>query len=133
MGLGTCIGCVAALYYDTFAPRLSAKHPTKKPEYMRLPIACLAAPFFVVSLLWLGWTAKKEMHFAVPLTALLPYGFAYQLIFVAMINVSGACRRLSFPPISTVGLQKKEKKRQNIHFSCGGSTRTCGGSTDTHT
>ncbi|KAK1835892.1 major facilitator superfamily domain-containing protein [Podospora conica] len=86
IGLGTGLGCIAALYYDTLAPRLSAKHPAKKPEYLRLPLACAAAPFFVVSLLWLGWTSRKDIHFMVPLTALLPYGFAYQMIFVAMIN-----------------------------------------------
>ncbi|KAK0754875.1 major facilitator superfamily domain-containing protein [Schizothecium vesticola] len=86
MGLGTCFGCIAALYYDTIAPRLSAKHPAKKPEYLRLPLACAAAPFFVVSLLWLGWTSRKDIHLMVPLAALLPYGFAYQMIFVAMIN-----------------------------------------------
>lgn len=90
VGLGTGVGCVAALYYDTIAPRLSAKHPAKKPEYLRLPLACAAAPFFVVSLLWLGWTSRKDINLMVPLAALLPYGFAYQLIFVAMINVSGA-------------------------------------------
>jgi hypothetical protein len=98
VGLGTCFGCIAALYYDTIAPRLSAKHPAKKPEYLRLPLACAAAPFFVVSLLWLGWTSRKDIHLMVPLAALLPYGFAYQLIFVAMINVSGAPTPFSFPP-----------------------------------
>lgn len=87
MGLGTFIGCFAALYYDRFAPMLTAKYPTKKPECLRLPVACAGGPPFVISLLWLGWAASSGMHWSVPWLALLPYGFAYQLIFVAMINV----------------------------------------------
>lgn len=93
MGLGAVFGCIAA-YYDTIAPRLSEKYPAKKQEYLRLPLACAAAPFFAGSLLWLGWASRKDIHLMVPLASLLPHGFASQLIFVAMINVSGATQHL---------------------------------------
>ncbi len=88
VGIGTFAGCFSALCYDSIAPRVSAKHPTKKPEYLRLPPACVSGLPFFISLMWLGWAAKSDIHWMVPLAALVPYGFAYQLIFVAMINVS---------------------------------------------
>ncbi|KAK1756958.1 major facilitator superfamily domain-containing protein [Echria macrotheca] len=86
MAIGTFIGCFAALSYDKIAPTITAKHPAKRPEYLRLPIACAGGPPFVISLLWLGWASSPKVPWAVPWLALLPYGFAYQLIFVAMIN-----------------------------------------------
>ncbi|KAK0619361.1 major facilitator superfamily domain-containing protein [Immersiella caudata] len=85
-GLGTFIGTGVALWYATFAPSVTAKHPNKKAEYLRLPMACVGGPPFVISLLWLGWSSSSQIHWSVPLMAMLPYGSAYLLIFVAMIN-----------------------------------------------
>ncbi|KAK3366149.1 major facilitator superfamily domain-containing protein [Lasiosphaeria ovina] len=86
MAIGTVSGCLFSLWYDNIGPRLGAKHPDKRAEYLRLPLACVGGPIFVISLLWLGWTATASVHWFVPLSALIPYGFAYQVIFVAMIN-----------------------------------------------
>ncbi|KAK0652851.1 major facilitator superfamily domain-containing protein [Cercophora newfieldiana] len=86
MGLGTFIGAGVALWYATFAPSVSAKHPKKREEYLRLPMACVGGPPFVLSLLWLGWSSSPDIHWSVPLLSMLPYGSAYLLIFVAMIN-----------------------------------------------
>jgi hypothetical protein len=88
VGPGTFIGVGVALWYANFAAEVSAKHPSKKAEYLRLPMACFGGPPFVLSLLWLGWSSSPHIHWSVPLMALLPYGSAYLLIFVAMINVS---------------------------------------------
>ncbi|KAK0720300.1 major facilitator superfamily domain-containing protein [Lasiosphaeris hirsuta] len=86
MGLGTFAACFAFLWYDSIAPSISAKHPEKKAEYLRLPVACASGPAFVVSILWLGWASKPDVPWIVPLLAMVPYGFAYQLIYTAMIN-----------------------------------------------
>ncbi|KAK0636397.1 major facilitator superfamily domain-containing protein [Bombardia bombarda] len=86
MGLGTICACCVIVWYDGVAPRLSDRHPTKKPEYLRLPVACAGGPAFVVALLWLGWSARPEVHWVVPLLATIPYGFAYNMIFTSMIN-----------------------------------------------
>jgi hypothetical protein len=42
----------------------------------------------VVSLLWLGWASREDVHWVVPLMAVVPFGLAYQVIFAAMLNVS---------------------------------------------
>ncbi|GAB1314811.1 Polyamine transporter 4 [Madurella fahalii] len=86
MGFGTFIGCFICWWCDDFTLRLSAKHPNKREEYLRLPLACAAGPMFVVSMLWLGWSARPDVHWLVPLMATIPYGLAYHLIFVVMIN-----------------------------------------------
>ena len=88
VGLGTVTACCVAVWFDGYAPRLAAKHPEKRAEYLRLPIACVGSPIFVVALLWLGWSSTPQVHWVVPLLATIPYGFAYQLIWTAMINVS---------------------------------------------
>ena len=74
------------IWYDRHAPRLTAKYPNKYAEVLRLPPACAGGPCFVVALLWLGWASKPEIPWIVPLLATIPYGFAYQSIFMAMIN-----------------------------------------------
>ncbi|CAK3860988.1 Polyamine transporter 3 [Lecanosticta acicola] len=58
----------------------------QKEEYVRLPIACLGAPLFAISLFWLGWTAKPEIHWIVPTLSALPFGIGFLLIFMALIN-----------------------------------------------
>lgn len=60
---------------------------TRREEYRRLPLACLGGPLFVVSLFWLGWTAKPgSIPYAVPALAGVPFGMGFQLIFMALLN-----------------------------------------------
>ncbi len=40
----------------------------------------------VVSLFWLGWTARPEIHWIVPVLSALPFGVGFLLIFMALIN-----------------------------------------------
>ncbi|KAH6641358.1 hypothetical protein F5144DRAFT_483102 [Chaetomium tenue] len=86
MGLGTAIGSCLFVWYDGVAPRLSAKHPTKREEYLRLPLVCAGGPVYVAAMLWLGWTARADVHWMVPLSAMIPYGLAYHLIYVGIVN-----------------------------------------------
>ena len=88
MGFGTFLACLVCLWYDSIAPGLSARHANKREEYLRLPLACAGGLIFIVSMLWLGWSARPNIHWTVPLAATIPYGLAYHLIFVAMINAS---------------------------------------------
>ncbi|KAK3948435.1 major facilitator superfamily domain-containing protein [Pseudoneurospora amorphoporcata] len=98
MGLGTIIACFVVVWYDSYGPKLAARYPAdRKSEYLRLPVACVGGPIFVISLLWLGWTSRQSVHWAVPLVAYVPYGFAYHMIFTAMINyVADAYSPLNF-------------------------------------
>ncbi|EAQ86123.1 hypothetical protein CHGG_07376 [Chaetomium globosum CBS 148.51] len=86
MGLGTVIGSCLFVWYDGVAPRLSAKHPTQREEYLRLPLVCAGGPVYVAAMLWLGWTARADIHWMVPLSAMVPYGLAYHLIYVGIVN-----------------------------------------------
>jgi hypothetical protein len=40
-------------------------------------------------MLWLGWSARADIHWLVPLASMVPYGVAYHLIYVAIVNVWG--------------------------------------------
>lgn len=40
----------------------------------------------VVSLFWLGWGARPDVHWIVPTLAALPFGIGFLLIFMALIN-----------------------------------------------
>lgn len=105
MGLGTAIGSCLFVWYDGVAPRLSAKHPTKREEYLRLPLVCAGGPLYVAAMLWLGWTAREDIHWMVPLSAMVPYGLAYHLIYVGIVNVSCPSSFLCHPfPLFTLSL-----------------------------
>ncbi len=40
----------------------------------------------VISLLWLGWTARSDVHWAVPVLSALPFGIGFLMIFMSLIN-----------------------------------------------
>ena len=86
------VGAVIALgifiYYDGVLER--AKKANKVwssiEEYRRLPLACLGGPLYVISLFWLGWSSSASVHWIVPILAGLPFGIAFLLIFMALLN-----------------------------------------------
>lgn len=86
------VGAVIALgifvYYDHVLQRAKKanKHWASIEEYRRLPLACLGGPLFVVSLFWLGWSANAKVHWIVPMLAGLPFGIAFMLVFMALLN-----------------------------------------------
>ncbi|KAI3393177.1 hypothetical protein diail_4633 [Diaporthe ilicicola] len=86
MFAGSLLSNMLGYFYDSFAQGLVRRHPNKHAEYLRLPLACIGGPAFVVALFWLGWTSRESIHWIVPLLSMIPYGFAYQCIFMAMIN-----------------------------------------------
>lgn len=55
-------------------------------EMRRLPLACIAGPFFVISAFWLGWTARADIHWAVPCMAGVLFGMGYLCLFMALLN-----------------------------------------------
>ena len=76
------------LYYDGVLQR--AKKDEKPwagvEEYRRLPLALLGGPLYVISLFWLGWTAREDIHWIVPVLAGIPFGMGFQLTFMALLN-----------------------------------------------
>ncbi|KAK0673511.1 putative polyamine transporter [Cercophora samala] len=85
-------GCLLALpiffVYDSILRSAMAKNKawTRQEEYRRLPLACIGGPMFVISLFWLGWTAKEGVHFFVPMLAGVPFGVGFMCIFQALLN-----------------------------------------------
>lgn len=76
-------GALAAMpvwwWYDGFLRRAQARDEpwTHQEEYRRLPMACLGGPLFVISLFWLGWTAREDIHWAVPMVSGVPFGLGF--------------------------------------------------------
>jgi MFS family permease len=74
------------LHHRQIENQLSTKQ--QKPnaaEYYRLPLACLGGPFFVISLFWLGWSARKDVSFAVPMLAGIPFGMGFMCTFISLL------------------------------------------------
>ncbi|KAL2429125.1 Polyamine transporter 3 [Exophiala dermatitidis] len=88
IGVGAAFTGPVLVCYDTMFER-ARKRGTAwalSEELHRLPIACLGGPFVIISLFWLGWTARQSIHWAVPCMSGLFFGFGYLLIFTALTN-----------------------------------------------
>jgi len=88
IGAGALISIPIFMLYDTYLARARRQHKswTAREESRRLPLAFLGGPLFVVSLFWLGFSAKPSVHFVVPMLAGLPFGCGFMLIFMALLN-----------------------------------------------
>ncbi|KAG8411086.1 hypothetical protein J3458_016197 [Metarhizium acridum] len=65
----------------------AGKQWTRREVYRRLPIACFAAPWLVISSFWVGWTAwPGSIAPIVPMIGGLFFGLGSQLLYIAMIN-----------------------------------------------
>jgi len=88
IGAGALISIPIFMLYDTYLARARRQHKswTAREESRRLPLAFLGGPLFVVSLFWLGFSAKPSVHFVVPMLAGMPFGCGFMLIFMALLN-----------------------------------------------
>ncbi|KAL4890627.1 MFS general substrate transporter [Aspergillus ambiguus] len=88
IAVGACIGLVIFWWYDSVlqSSKVRSTRWSAVEEYQRLPLACLGGPLYVLALFWLGWTATRDIHWIVPMLAGIPFGMAFFLIFVALIN-----------------------------------------------
>ncbi|KAF7592956.1 hypothetical protein BBP40_012192 [Aspergillus hancockii] len=88
IAVGACIGVGIFLAYDSYLQRAKLRNASWSniEEYQRLPLACLGGPLYVLALFWLAWTASPDIHWIVPMLAGVPFGIAFFLIFVALMN-----------------------------------------------
>lgn len=88
IGLGAITATFLFLWYDAYLRKaqLLNKPWTAKEESRRLPLACIGGPLYVIALLWLGWTARPEISYLVPMFAGVPFGIGFILIFIALLN-----------------------------------------------
>ncbi len=90
IGIGAIICSIIFVYYDSYLARAQARKApwSQIEEYRRLPLACFGGPLYVVSLLWIGWSAYANVHWIVPILSGITFGMGFLLIFMAMLNVS---------------------------------------------
>jgi len=88
IGVGATLACGMYLIWDGIIRRARARDApwSRVEESRRLPLACLAAPFIVIACFWLGWSARPDVHWIVPVLAGLPYGFGFLLLFMSLLN-----------------------------------------------
>lgn len=88
IGVGALISMPIFWTWDNYLLRAQNRNAewVKREEYRRLPLACLGGPMFVISLFWLGWTARSSISFVVPMLAGIPFGIGMMLIFMALLN-----------------------------------------------
>ena len=80
-------GVVVAIWDSiVYNARRQEKRWSFKEEHLRLPTACIGAPFVTIGLFWLAWTARPSVPWIIPALAGIPFGFGYQIILVALVN-----------------------------------------------
>lgn len=90
IGVGSLMSMVFYLYFDKYYHDAVVRGAawTKREEYRRLPLACIAAPFLTIGMFWIGWTARPSVHWIVPTLGGIPFGFGFLLIFMGLTNYS---------------------------------------------
>lgn len=88
IGAGALLSLPVFWSWDSILARAVARGApwTKREEYRRLPLALLGGPTFVVSLFWLGFSAREGTSFVAPMLSGIPFGLGFMLIFMAMLN-----------------------------------------------
>ncbi|KAL1598926.1 hypothetical protein SLS60_008071 [Paraconiothyrium brasiliense] len=88
IGVGAIVSAVLYLLWDFILRRAqdAGKPWSRNEEMRRLPLACIAGPFFVISSFWLGWTARPDVHWIVPCLASMLFGMGYLCLFMALLN-----------------------------------------------
>lgn len=88
IGAGACLSMPVFWYWDGVLARAQERGAPwiKREEYRRVPLACCGGPLFVISLFWLGFTARSSVSFVVPMLAGVPFGMGFMLIFMALLN-----------------------------------------------
>ncbi|CAI9636417.1 unnamed protein product [Alternaria burnsii] len=88
IGVGAVISAGIYLSWDWYLARSQRlNRPWSQDEEMRrLPLACIAGPFFVISAFWLGWTSREGIHWIVPILAGILFGMGYLCLFMALLN-----------------------------------------------
>jgi multidrug resistance protein len=87
-GLGSVLAVAAYYAWDAVVARAARKGKrwAHGPEGIRLPLACAGGPLVVAACFWLGWTARSDIPWEVPVMAMVPFGIGFLLLFMALLN-----------------------------------------------
>ena len=85
--LGIGIGQVISLSVllkgnDAMVVKLRKKNNGVYEPEMRLPLCAYFGALIPVSMFWYGWTARKNIHWAVPIAGMIPFGLGFVGIYV---------------------------------------------------
>ncbi|OAQ80291.1 bicyclomycin resistance protein [Purpureocillium lilacinum] len=88
IGGGAMLSMPVFWYWDGVLARAQDRGDrwVQREEYRRVPLACVGGPLYVVSLFWLGFSAKDSVSFVAPMLAGVPFGMGFMLIFMALLN-----------------------------------------------
>lgn len=88
IGVGALCAVPVFFWYDSYLRHAQERQApwSHREDSHRLPLACVGGPLFVISLLWLGWSARDDVHFVVPMLAGVPFGLGFQLIMSSLLN-----------------------------------------------
>lgn len=94
IGLGSFFAIGFYLWWDSYLERAKARGAAwaSTEEYRRLPLACMGGPAFTIGMFWIGWAARPDVHWIVPILGGVPLGAGFLLLFMALINyIVDAC------------------------------------------
>lgn len=91
VGIGGLFGFIISLSYDRHLRKLERTGRLDTPhreEKLRLPVACIGSALLVIGLFWTGASGSRptQVHWIVPVLALIPFGAGYMLVFSSMCN-----------------------------------------------
>lgn len=88
MPIGASLDIVVVLWWERHLERAKARRApwALNEEYRRMPLACIGGPLCALSLFWLGWTARPNVHWIIPMLAGIPYGMGVEIIFMALTS-----------------------------------------------
>ena len=88
IGIGAVLCTFIFIWYDSYLAKAQKRNApwAAIEEYRRLPLACVGGPLYVIGLFWLGWSARSDVHWIVPVLSGIPFGLGFLLIFAAMLN-----------------------------------------------
>lgn len=106
VGLGLCLGVLFYAMLDRYyffkkkpdGSRLNFDgngNIVWDPPERKLLAGKIGAVCLPVSLFWMGWTARRSVHWMAPTAAGVPFGFGLILVFFAVVLYLG----MSFPPM----------------------------------
>lgn len=79
VGMGTVLGNISFILIFRYA---HSKPAFKNLQNAFLAPAMIGAVVLPISLFWFGWTARKSVHWIVPIIAGFPFGYSMMLLFV---------------------------------------------------
>ncbi|ETI19846.1 hypothetical protein G647_08860 [Cladophialophora carrionii CBS 160.54] len=88
IGVGSVLATPVYIWWDSYLAKARKRNAkwAEQEEYRRLPLACIGGPLYVVSLFWIGWSARPGTFWLAPVASGITFGAGFTLIFMALLN-----------------------------------------------